>query len=499
MYKLYWHRYKLMDYEKKIGIEEVQKVLNPTEIIERDSYLELNGIVDIDRVNKLTYFERLEFENEVIYTQEFLLENSYRERNNFPNRQITRYSVHGMHEYKGKYNPQIVRSIINLLGIQENSLILDPFCGSGTTLVESEYSNITAIGTDINKLAVKIANSKLRALSTDLESLMNSKNEIIQSFNKQRQNFNIHNQHKDERLIYLQKWFLENYLNDIECLKNIIQDNQNDDRDIFLIILSNIIKEYSEQEPADLRIRRRYKTEYPEISIIDRFEIEVDKLIGNISISREVKEFQNINSRAKNIDIRELNENNKFDGAITSPPYATALPYIDTQRLSLVWMGLCEPSNIGKLQSILIGSREINTSDKRAIENSLRLNEDRLPQNIVDLCLHLNESFIDTDGFRKRAVPILLYRYFSDMSKMFSNVLNALKADSKFALVVGHNHTVIGGTRYDIDTPSLLVDVAIKCGWIHDRTIPLDVYNRYGLHQNNAIADESLIILRKNS
>ena len=404
-----------------------------------------------------------------------------------------------MHEYKGKYNPQIVRSIINLLEIEENSLILDPFCGSGTTLVESEYSNITAIGTDINKLAVTIANAKLRALSTDLESLRNSKDEIIRSFNEQRQNFHIQNQDEDERLIYLKKWFLENYLNDIECLKYIIQNNENNDRDIFLIILSNIIKEYSEQEPADLRIRRRYKTEYPEIPIIDRFNIEVDRFIGNISISRQVKEFQNINSRAKNIDIRELDEKNKFDGAITSPPYATALPYIDTQRLSIVWMGLCEPGNISKLQSVLIGSREINTKDKRAVENSLRLNEDRLPQNIIDLCLHLNQSFIDTDGFRKRAVPILLYRYFSDMSKMFKNVLNALKPNCKFALVVGHNHTVIGGTRYDINTPQLLVDVAIQCGWIHDRTISLDVYNRYGLHQNNAIENESLIIFRKSS
>jgi len=54
---------------------------------------------------------------------------------------------------------------------------------------------------------------------------------------------------------------------------------------------------------------------------------------------------------------------NQFDIARTSPPYATALPYIDTSRLSLVWLKLTPPSKIKDLEYRLLGSREIGRYD----------------------------------------------------------------------------------------------------------------------------------------
>ncbi len=66
------------------------------------------------------------------------------------------------------------------------------------------------------------------------------------------------------------------------------------------------------------------------------------------------------NSKAFNIDIRDaesLIDFVDFDAAITSPPYATALPYIDTQRLSLIWLGFASPKEVKVLENNLIGSR----------------------------------------------------------------------------------------------------------------------------------------------
>ena len=61
-----------------------------------------------------------------------------------------------------------------------------------------------------------------------------------------------------------------------------------------------------------------------------------------------------------------------------------------------------------------------------------------------------------TDGFRKQAVPVLLYRYFVDMKKMFHNTYNLMKTGGKYGLIVGNNKTTIGGSRRVIDTPYLL-------------------------------------------
>ena len=494
-YRLFWHKYKLMEYEKKLGLREINVLLRPDKLTEYKEYVEIELSTSIENADKLTYFERIECDENVIFTNEFLLEQSYRENMSNINRQVTRYSVHGLHEYKGKYNPQIVRSILNILKVKKGAKLIDPFCGSGTTLIESESWDIIGTGTDINKLAVFIANTKLEGLTINLDTVKRNAEFIIDKFLKTITNFNF--VINDARTKYLSDWFLEKYLRELECLNEIINEIEDNSKNIFLVLISNILREYSLQEPADLRIRRRYKSEYPDIEIIDRFSIEVNKFISNQICVRKVKNLKNIKSKAFTIDIRELEGNRNFDVAITSPPYATALPYIDTQRLSLVWLGLCEPKEIATLQSQLIGSRELTVGVKREIEERLLANLDKLPREVVDLCVHLNESLIDTDGFRRRAVPTLLYRYFADMGKMFRSVLEVMKDGSAFALVVGHNHTVIGGKRYDINTPQLLVEVARSCGWIYEETIPLEVYSRYGLNQKNATEGEDLIIFRK--
>lgn len=87
---------------------------------------------------------------------------------------------------------------------------------------------------------------------------------------------------------------------------------------------------------------------------------------------------------------------------ITSPPYATALPYIDTQRISLVWLGLCFPSNINTLEASLIGSREVIRTEKQKWESSFINNNENLPKTIYDLVNTMAESLDEKDGFRKK-------------------------------------------------------------------------------------------------
>ena len=67
-------------------------------------------------------------------------------------------------QYRGKFNPQIVRAIGNILGLQPGDAILDPFCGSGTTILEAVHNGWNAVGIDINPLAIQIARAKVAAM-----------------------------------------------------------------------------------------------------------------------------------------------------------------------------------------------------------------------------------------------------------------------------------------------------------------------------------------------
>ena len=186
----------------------------------------------------------------------------------------------------------------------------------------------------------------------------------------------------------------------------------------------------------------------------------------------------------------------RFDAAVTSPPYATALPYIDTQRLSLIWLELLEAGGIHELESNLIGSREIRGSARRKVLEAQGTNAAGLPARDAEFCSMLQQAIGPSDGFRRKAVPSLLYRYFAGMRDCFAAIHQVMKPGAPFGLIVGHNHTVLGGVRYDINTPAHLANLAEDTGWAIEEVLELQAYQRYGYHMNNAVSAESLITLR---
>ena len=72
-----------------------------------------------------------------------------------------------------------------------------------------------------------------------------------------------------------------------------------------------------------------------------------------------------------------------------------------------------------------------------------------------------------------------------------------MRPKAPFTLIVGHNHSVLGGVRYDIETPTHLANIASSAGWVVEELLPLQTYQRYGYRMNNAIGAETLISLRK--
>jgi len=79
----------------------------------------------------------------------------------------TEYYTHGYHTYSGEYIPQIPNRLISTF-TERNDLILDPFLGGGTTLVESKVLGRNAIGIDINPLACLISRVKTTVLSRSM-------------------------------------------------------------------------------------------------------------------------------------------------------------------------------------------------------------------------------------------------------------------------------------------------------------------------------------------
>jgi site-specific DNA-methyltransferase (cytosine-N4-specific) len=307
---------------------------------------------------------------------------------------------------------------------------------------------------------------------------------------------------------YLRRWFTEPVLVQLAAiLKEIERLPSKEIQMLMRVILSDIIRSVSLQDSADLRIRRR-KSPPDNEPAIPLFLDSLSKKLYSILKTRQLINPTDTTQVAFCCDAlrcRKFLGSKKrqvgpefYDAAITSPPYASALPYIDTQRLSLVLLGLIDAYQIRDTERQLIGNREITPAERSRLEIALADNLDVLPQECVSFCQLLQNAVNkQRDGFRRENVPALLYKYLAEMAEMFRQVYTVLKKGAQYALIVGRNSTRLGGQNFTIDTPRLLVVLAKANGFKHNESVELETYHRFDVHQANSIRSETLILLGK--
>lgn len=490
--KLLWHRYRYYAYERELALREVAALFPALTVHETPGGLDLQGELRPDLAARLTYFAKMHSDDGISETHQSSLENTARQGKA---RQATRYSVHGLHEYKGKFNPQVAKALLNMFGIVPGQRVLDPFCGSGTALVECVHLGAIGYGVDINPLAVFVSNAKLQALATPASELWETYRGLAASLSGPPAK---PSDTDDLRNAYLRAWFTPETLEAIETLRCKIRSAAGVLAPVFLAVASNLLRDYSLQDPKDLRIRRR-RSPLPNTPLFTAFCDACERLIARIQAAQTLLGEGHTSSRANLGDTTALTGSDfrsPFDAVVTSPPYAMALPYIDTQRLSLVWLDLALPEDVRRLDAALVGSREFRGQRRNELLAALAANVAKLPETEASFCHQLANAVDNDDGFRRQAVPILLYRYFRHMRDAFSAIRTLVRRQAPFALIVGCNHTVLGGARYDINTPKHLANLATSAGWAVEEQLPLQTYQRYGYHINNAIAREVLVVLR---
>lgn len=423
-----------------------------------------------------------------------------------PNRRCLRYGTHGIHEYRGKFFPQLVRSLINIAEVPKRGLVADPMCGSGTTCVEAVLGGYRGIGLDMNPLSVLMARVKCSLLSVNPDFLTSAyerlRGQLLRPAGRRSARLTYFTSLPTRDQGYLTSWFSEQVLQDLDEVARAVQQTDDRVRDFFWLCLSNILRRVSWQKNDDLRVRKEVRLD-AEVDPIREFLEEMGRSVrmvlaflhhdkGNALGSFEITEGD-----ARNSASLWHQRAGKIDAVITSPPYATALPYLDTDRLSLCYLGLLSRPSHRKRDEHMIGNREITEGQRSTYWKLFESKRRTLPRSVSVLIQKVDTLNAGTNvGFRRRNLPALLTKYFLDMQQVFEGVKDVLRPGTPAYVVIGNNHTIAGGERVEIDTATLLVDLATSVGLEVERRIPMEMLVSRDIFKNNAVASEEILCFR---
>ena len=422
-----------------------------------------------------------------------------------PNRRCLRYATHGLHEYRGKFFPQLVRALINIAQLPEDALVLDPMCGSGTTLVETLLAGRRAYGLDMNPLSAFVSNVKCQALALkpdDLEEAYGKLRESLARPEPGEPGWSALLDDKDQA--YMARWFASRTLMELDCIEAAVcRLPTKAVRDFYRVCLSNILRGVSWQKNDDLRVRREETTLAPG-ETVKRFLEEAGRSTRTVTAFLIERGSTSIGSHTiLEADARKMAERlptlaERVDTVITSPPYATALPYIDTDRLSLVYLGLLARDHHRRRDALMIGNREITNRNRLNYWDFYKENRRSLPQKtcaMIERIDLLNKT--NSVGFRRRNMSALLSKYFFDMREVMGEAMALLRPGGAMFLVVGNNRTEAGGEPVNICTAEHLMEIAENLGFRAVDDMAMDMLVSRDIFRKNAVSSERIIRMMK--
>jgi len=271
----------------------------------------------------------------------------------------TRELTHGIHRYSGKFIPQIARTAIELL-TQPGGLVVDPFCGSGTTLLEAALLRRRAIGIDLNPLAALIARAKCTPIDEPCRhGLFRFFADSVAELNDE-DRFPLFGQPSgrdrsvevvsmgDVRLRdpWYNKWFDEGGLKRLLWLDALVHSISDPDcRTLAIVALSDILRRCSHAAggyPNVMYDKRRRSRPDPIPLFLQRLRDILDA-VASLD-GTDCGSFAEVRHAAAQ---RTGLPSASADAIVTHPPYIGSIPYAEYGLLSLKWLGH-EPKEVDR-------------------------------------------------------------------------------------------------------------------------------------------------------
>ncbi len=396
-------------------------------------------------------------------------------------------AVHDWYRFVLSFPPHLVQDYISKFGLDSNHCLLDPFCGTGTTLVEAKKRGIPSVGIEANPMAWFASSVKLDwtpspdqllgAIATVSEQVAPQLESVAPPYRTLPE---------EQEALLLKNSISPLPLHKTLVLLDHIKQVAPECRGHLQLALAKALV----TAISNLRFR-------PEVSVgaaksdapvLSAWQEEVNRMAADLAIYQPL---QGVPSGVYLADARHLFSvlpPQSVDAVITSPPYPNEKDYTRTTRLESVLLGFIQTKqDLRRLKEGLLRSNTRNVfkgdGDDQWVANHKRIQQ--IAATIEERRLALGK----TSGFERRYTRTVKL-YFGGMAKHLADLRRVLRSGAQLAYVVGDQKSYL---QVMVPTGELLAEIAEGLGY---EVVGIDLFRTRRATATKEQMREEVVLLR---
>lgn len=340
--------------------------------------------------------------------------------------------VHRWFRYSAGFSAEWVQKILREKDFSTKPKILDPFCGSGTTLLAASALGYQATGFETHPFITRVARAKTQPIN-DTHDFEKYASIMLHQAEK-----NMHNRPRTQSNLLLRCYTEENLIR-LEALRSEFEKLEINDASIINLLwlaLTSILRECSGAGTAQWQYILPKKNKSRVKDPFFAFKCKVRNIISDLE---STKNYNNDKISIIETDARNPKCNDVFDMVITSPPYPNNYDYADATRLEMTFWG--EIASWGDLQQA-VRQYLIRACSQHSAAERLIL-DDYLSKDVVSpiqvelsrVCYKLDEIRQEKGG--RKTYHTMVAAYFSDLAEVWRALRSLVAPGGEVAFMIG--------------------------------------------------------------
>lgn len=245
--------------------------------------------------------------------------------------------THPFHAYPARLHPEVTRALLGVAKVDRGAVVLDPFCGSGTVLIEAMAAGNTALGRDLSPFAVELASLKTRLTNARERGLMIDTTSRVTRSARTR----VREQRRSPVPRGEERWFAPYTLAEVAALAEEIRSLEAGFvRDALRMLLSSIVVKVSLQaSDSDTRPVRKSVAPGAALRFFEHKSHELARCLAALA-GAVARGTPRADVRVDDAAVLATVPDGVARAIVTSPPYANTYDYALQHARRYAWLGL---------------------------------------------------------------------------------------------------------------------------------------------------------------